>query len=98
MGHRVELQEVEGVLRDAAGIEQIATVAWPIKDGLARGIVAFIAGTPSRDAAELLQVCRERLPDYMVPKRICRIEGLPLNLHGKTDRQRLVHLLEEEDQ
>jgi amino acid adenylation domain-containing protein len=98
MGHRVELQEVEGVLRDAAGTEQVASVAWPVKDGLARGIVAFIAGRPDRDAAELLQVCRERLPDYMVPKRICRIDALPLNLHGKTDRQQLIHLLEEGDQ
>jgi D-alanine--poly(phosphoribitol) ligase subunit 1 len=96
MGHRVELQEVEAVLRDAAGTEQVASVAWPVKDGLARGIVAFVAGTPDRDGSDLLRLCRERLPDYMVPRRIRWVEAWPLNVHGKTDRQKLVHLLEEE--
>jgi D-alanine--poly(phosphoribitol) ligase subunit 1 len=98
MGHRVELQEVDAVLRDAAGVEQVASVAWPVHDGLAKGIVTFIAGAPRIDAAALLRVCRERLPDYMVPKRLCQIAALPLNLHGKTDRRHLVHLLEEGQQ
>ena len=98
MGHRVELQEVDAVLRDAAGVEQVASVAWPVQDGLARGIVTFIAGTPHLDEAALLRVCRERLPDYMVPKRLCQLAALPLNLHGKTDRRQLIHLLEEERQ
>lgn len=96
MGHRVELQEVDAALRDTAGIEQVASVAWPVQDGLAKGIVTFIAGTPGRDAEDLLRVCREHLPDYMVPKRVYWIEALPLNVHGKVDRRKLVHLLEED--
>jgi acyl-coenzyme A synthetase/AMP-(fatty) acid ligase len=36
--------------------------------------------------AELLRGLAELLPDYMVPRKIRRVEALPLNANGKIDR------------
>jgi acyl-CoA synthetase (AMP-forming)/AMP-acid ligase II len=33
---------------------------------------------------------RKRLPSYMIPKKIIRVEKIPLNKNGKTDRTQLL--------
>ena len=92
-GYRVELQEVEAVLR-AAGAAQVAAVAWPIKDGSADGIIAFVSGGALPPPPKLLEACRGQLPDYMVPRRIEVLDNLPLNANGKVDRVALRLVLE----
>jgi len=88
-GHRVELLEVENVLREAAGCESVAAVAWPLdSNGLAHGIVAMVA-PESHASADILVSCRQRLPPYMVPSRVVRLNW-PLNTNGKTDYSALM--------
>lgn len=93
-GYRVELQEIEGVLRQACGVEQVAAVPWPVADGNAEGIVAFVSGVMRVSPEQTLQFCRELLPDYMVPRKIHQLEEMPLNANGKMDRKKLAHYLE----
>lgn len=94
-GYRVELQEIETVLRKASGAEQVVAVPWPIADGSADGVVAFVSGVGNIiDELHILNFCREALPDYMVPRNIYRLEEMPLNGNGKIDRKKLVKLLE----
>jgi amino acid adenylation domain-containing protein len=92
-GQRVELEEVEAHLRAVAGIEQVAAVAWPVADGVAQAIVAFVArgGTPPERIREAL---RARLPSHMVPDAIHEVAALPLNANGKLDRCALIDRLE----
>jgi acyl-CoA synthetase (AMP-forming)/AMP-acid ligase II len=92
-GFRVELQEIEGVLRRATGSQEAAAVAWPIREGVAEGIVAFICGNSNRDHGAIVAQCREMLPEYMVPKQIHFLDQVPLNANGKLDRLALVGLL-----
>jgi acyl-coenzyme A synthetase/AMP-(fatty) acid ligase len=94
LGHRVELEEVEAVLRAECSAEVLA-VGWPRTASGAAGIVAFIAD-PSVDKAALLKRVSARLPDYMIPRELRLVEGLPLNANGKRDRKALVTLLEGE--
>ncbi len=93
-GYRVELQEIEFVLRKASGSEQVAAVAWPVREGIAEGIVAFISGRTRRDANAIARSCREALPEYMVPKQIHVLDAIPLNANGKLDRFKLIEILE----
>lgn len=93
-GHRVELQEVEAVLRRACGTEQVVSVPWPVNNGSAEGIVAFVAGLDAIDQDRILASCGDLLPDYMVPSKIYLIDGMPLNPNQKIDRQQLSSLLE----
>src|SRR5262249_47388800 len=65
-GHRVELEEIEAALCEAAG-GNAAAIAWPLgDDGLARGVVGFI-GETTLPVAGMLDACRQRLPPYAVP-------------------------------
>jgi D-alanine--poly(phosphoribitol) ligase subunit 1 len=96
-GHRVELMEVEHSMRLAAGTDTVAAIPWPIgDDGLALGVVGFVAGS-QKIAAEIIEACRARLPDYMVPGQIHCIRNWPLNGNGKTDYISLTGLLNNDD-
>jgi amino acid adenylation domain-containing protein len=92
-GHRVELQEIEEVIRQVSGNPQVVSVAWPVRDGSADGVVAFICGPEPLDSGGILAYCRERLPEYMVPKKLCSVSEIPLNANGKIDRQKLIQIL-----
>jgi amino acid adenylation domain-containing protein len=93
-GYRVELEEVEAILREAAGVETAVAVPWPLTASGADGIVAFLAGD-APDLEPLRERLRERLPAYMLPRAIHRIAEFPLSAHGKVDRKALRRRLEE---
>jgi len=92
-GFRVELGEIEAVLQKDARVVQAVAMGWPISEGTAQGIVAFVSGA-GLDLAALKETCRGSLADYMVPAAIHFVEEMPLNANGKVDRgvlaQRLV--------
>jgi len=88
-GRRVELEEVEAALRRAAGCDSVAAIAWPVDaEGLARGVVGFVAEDSAASAA-VLEACRRILPNYMTPSRLLRVADWPVNGNGKTDYARL---------
>lgn len=95
-GHRVELEEIEAHTRDAAGTDQVAAIAWPIRDGVAEGIVCFVAQS-ALAAAAIRERLRQRLPVYMVPTSIRCLDALPLGSTGKIDRHALTTALAERD-
>jgi amino acid adenylation domain-containing protein len=92
-GFRVELGEIEGVLQKGAGVVQAVAIGWPVQEGTAQGIVAFVSGS-GIDAAELQKACKASLSDYMVPSRLILMDDLPLNANGKVDRGALKTRLE----
>jgi len=94
-GYRVELQEIEAVLRTVCGSAQVVSLPLPARNGTTEGVVAFVSGVKELDANRILNSCSELLPDYMVPKKIYKAEELPLNANGKIDRRKLTTWLEE---
>lgn len=95
LGNRVELFEVERVLREAAGSDTVAAIAWPMRDGIAQGIAGFVQAEQPPDA-DLVAACRSRLPPYMIPSRIIRVPEWPLNSNGKTDYRTLESIVARE--
>jgi amino acid adenylation domain-containing protein len=93
LGHRVELGEIEAVLREVTGVDAIVALGWPRTESGAGGVVAF-AGDLEIDAAGTLKAARERLPSYMVPRALHLLAELPLNANGKFDRRALLDRLE----
>lgn len=88
-GYRVELQEIEAVVRAASGSDLVAVVPWPMsKTGQAMGCVAFTLPLSTEPVA-VLAACADKLPDYMLPSRIIQISEFPLNPNGKVDYPRL---------
>lgn len=88
MGYRVELEEVDAHLRVASGADVVGSVAWPLVDGMAHGIISFI-GAPTINSAAVIADLKKRIPPYMVPSRIIALDKMPLNQSGKVDRNAL---------
>jgi acyl-coenzyme A synthetase/AMP-(fatty) acid ligase len=86
LGHRVELGEIEAVLRSHPGVEHAVAFGWPSAGTTADGIVAFVSG--NIDATEaLLARAKESLPPYIVPRQVFIVDEMPFNANGKIDRR-----------
>jgi acyl-coenzyme A synthetase/AMP-(fatty) acid ligase len=96
LGFRVELGEIESVLLRQPGVVQAVAVGWPVEDGHATGISAFVSGT-ELSAAALTEAAARVLPSYMVPNRVVFVGDMPLNANGKIDRRALTARLEPAD-
>jgi len=94
-GYRVELGEIEAVVREEAGVEVAIAVGWPRNASGADSVVAFIADG-AVDLPDAQKRVRARLPAYMAPREIRCIASFPLNSNGKVDRKALLGLLESE--
>ncbi|MCA9716397.1 MAG: amino acid adenylation domain-containing protein [Myxococcales bacterium] len=96
-GYRVELGEVEAVLRREAGVDAAVAIGWPTTtSGGAEGIVAFLAPGPGAalDVGALQRRLAQHLPRYMVPRQVRVIDAFPLNNNGKIDRNALARTLQ----
>jgi amino acid adenylation domain-containing protein len=91
-GYRVELGEIEAVLRQEAGVEVAVALGWPITDSGAEGIVAFV-GADCLDPEAVRGRVVTRLPPYMHPSEIRTVADWPLNANGKIDRRALGEML-----
>ena len=86
-GFRVELGEVEAVLRAHPDVEDSVVLAVG-PAGQEIQLHAFTTGVPV-PAAELTDHVAGRLPDYMVPRRYRHLDRFPASANGKIDRARL---------
>ncbi|HXO42599.1 MAG TPA: amino acid adenylation domain-containing protein, partial [Thermoanaerobaculia bacterium] len=91
-GYRVELGEIESVLRRHPGVRDAAVTALPDPStGEASRLVAYVvpAAAPPAAAGELAAYLSEQLPEYMRPTEWVTLAGLPLSANGKLDRAAL---------
>jgi D-alanine--poly(phosphoribitol) ligase subunit 1 len=97
-GHRIEPADVEANMRALAGVRD-AVVLPVIRQGAVDSLAAFVIlneQTPRSDfqlACELKAQMTERLPAYMIPRKISFMESFPMNANGKADRRRLAEAL-----
>lgn len=93
-GVTVDPAEVEEVLRQRPGIEDVAVVGLPDAEWgeLLVAVVIRRAGS-ALDEAELDAATRERLSSPKVPRRFIFVDSLPRNANGKLDRARLSELI-----
>jgi amino acid adenylation domain-containing protein len=92
-GYRVELQEIDLVLREAARTELAVAIPWPLSEGSASGIVGVLSGSDPAHDKQIIAACETRLPRYMVPNRIYHFPQIPLNVNGKIDRGKITEML-----
>lgn len=85
-GYRIELDGVERVLEAVRGVDACAVVA-RYRGDTVKLLKAFYCGSASEESVR--GALKRRLPAYMIPKLLIRLEKLPQNAHGKIDRRRL---------
>jgi amino acid adenylation domain-containing protein len=93
LGHRVELGEIEAVVREETGIDGIVAVGWPLNAGGAAGVELFLQSEKEAPAGFGERIAR-RLPTYMLPRRYHYLAKFPLNANGKFDRRALLGILQ----
>jgi D-alanine--poly(phosphoribitol) ligase subunit 1 len=91
-GYRIELDEIEAHLREICRTDAVVALAWPLVHGSVSGIAAFVSGG-DKSPVQIRQELKTRLPSYMVPARIRRVDQMPLAPSGKFDRKALAAML-----
>ncbi|MEZ8273206.1 AMP-binding protein [Vibrio splendidus] len=89
-GNRVELTEIETVAAQADIVTHSAVV--PIFDNnTISELILFtqLERTTAENKTRFNQHLREHLPQYMVPSTVHFLDNVPMNLHGKIDRNQL---------
>ncbi len=93
-GKRIELDEIEMVLRQNALLLDNAIILKSNDDLESKRIVAFLIPRPPFEKGELvrdvLADLREKLPEYMIPAEFSCLSELPLTSNGKVDRRALL--------
>jgi len=94
LGHRVELGEIEAVVRKSLSLDGVIAVGWPVTSSGYGGIEVFIEGEV-KDKDALRAIIASALPEYMVPRRFHYMDRLPRNANYKFDRKAMFKLLED---
>jgi amino acid adenylation domain-containing protein len=87
-GVRVELGEVENVLRGHEQVRDVAVVDREDEGGN-KYLCAYVVVEGGIKEGELREFAQGMLPDYMVPSAYIEMETLPRTLSGKVDRRAL---------
>jgi amino acid adenylation domain-containing protein len=89
-GFRIELSEIEFYVKSF--LDKTNAVAVPIKDPLGNTEIGLVIESKPISTDLLIDYIKLKLPIYMIPKKIQFTEEFPLNINGKTDRNKLKEL------
>jgi amino acid adenylation domain-containing protein len=89
-GFRIELEEIEAVLRTHPKVKETVVLARSDNAG-ERRLAAYVVcnNDHAPTASEWRTFLASKLPDYMVPAAFVLLDKLPLNSSGKVDRRAL---------
>ena len=93
-GFRIELGEIEAALAEHPAVKQAVASVHPGAAGpmlVGYVVIGGGEGELGKDAGDdaLRRFLRQRLPEYMVPAVLLRLDALPLTATGKLDRRAL---------
>ncbi|MBS1664513.1 MAG: amino acid adenylation domain-containing protein [Bacteroidetes bacterium] len=87
-GYRIELKEIETVLRQHEAVLDVAVTGRPDRGG-ETVLVAYLVGKGNLQTTELRAFLAVRLPAYMIPGYYVQLQKLPLTGNGKLDSRAL---------
>lgn len=94
-GYRLDLMDVETQIRSCPGVEEAVCVTRAHGDTTC--LVAVVQCQADFDSKILRAFLQKRLPAYMIPKSIHKVNPLPVNASGKIDRKAVQDFLREQD-
>ena len=95
-GHRIELGEVEAVIRRVDGVRECA-VLHQVEARTGDRLVALVYGEPAGGLPAVEAACRRDLPEVMVPSVLLTAVAWPRLTSGKTDRAALAAMVPDGD-
>lgn len=91
-GYRIELNEIEVILRKHPNVRDCALGIVHIGEGDQRLVAYVVPNGKAPDLASIKQHLSQFLPAYMVPNNHLVLEQLPQTLNGKLDRKALAQI------
>ena len=89
-GYNISPREVENVLSQYPGVEEVAVIGLPDQRwGSVVSAAVKMAPGPPPSAEGLIEFARPRL-DFRVPRHVAFLDAIPKTPYGKVDRARLV--------
>ncbi len=86
-GYRIELGEIETTINQLAGIKtSLVTV---LENETTKQLIAYIIAEDSIDSKQIQEQLQEKLPEYMVPSVVVKLNEFPLTTNGKIARNKL---------
>lgn len=97
-GFRIELGEIESIMKAVDGIDKVIAFSLPDNEGNPKEVA--VAYTESKNISKdiLLNLLVNKLPKYMVPKKIQLFKSIPLSDNGKVDVKQMRQILNESNQ
>ncbi len=87
-GTRIELGEIDAVLREIPGVKDCAVIAREDGSGQ-KELFAFVVSESELNLHNVRQEMGAFLPESMIPAYFAQIEQIPLNPNGKLDKRAL---------
>jgi len=84
-GHRIELMDIESNIRKFKDVK--STVCFVDEAGSAGRLVCAVECAVDLDLSILSSWLEDKIPDYMVPRKIFIVDQMPVNHNGKIDRK-----------
>ncbi len=88
-GFRIELTEVESVIREFPGITDATVQAFEDEGSGEKYIAAYVVSAGAVDVPALNAFILERKPPYMVPAVTMQLDAIPLNQNQKVNKKAL---------
>ena len=85
-GYRIELEEIEEIIRNVQGILNVMVCASKQDENL----VACYVSEESIDSEKITKVISSKLPPYMIPSRYVKVPELMYTVSGKADRNKML--------
>ncbi|MCX4160100.1 MULTISPECIES: non-ribosomal peptide synthetase [Paraburkholderia] len=91
-GYRIEPGEIEAVLRSHEGVLDAAVTLVAASGGAEARLVGYVVSAGDALPDDWRRMLAGRLPTYMIPAALHRVDGLPRTANGKLDRNALARL------
>ncbi len=89
LGHRIELGEIESAISNYPEIRNAKAIVFNDM------IYAFVIAETEFNENECIYELHQKLPNYMIPAHIIKIDNIPLTTNGKTDIRELKKIINE---
>lgn len=86
-GYRIEPSEIESILKSNEHVEKACVIVVSLSNE--KELAAYYTSKNGIDSNELRKFLKSKLPKYMIPTYLIKLDNLPLTVNGKVNKKAL---------
>ena len=88
-GYRISLDEIDAVLIQFIGVKQCISKLFNKESDASKCLVSYYVSDINLNQADIMEHLSSKLPYYMLPSNLIRLDKIPLTINGKLDYKAL---------